>query len=444
MKKIICVFCLAIAVFTFSSCASKKKSEKSAKIEKNAAPEQNQEEVVEEVSKKKTSKKTKTKSAKKDSLFNLDTEFGLIRLKAKKKLGTFNILLNDENAKSVPVLSSGNEYTTSGFYLRDGRKVYKLNSETDIKTDAVKTENGMRLIYEIDKLGNVTVDFSCLKSAPSSDFDILKIQATVKNTSKKRHELALKCVLDTVLGENEGVHFYTSDGIPVKAESVYRTTKYEKWFLSRNSALAMQILLEGGDITPFESVSLANRITLESNLWEPSITSSRTFDTVTSYNDSAVGLNWKVSGFPPESSKTYTFYIAFSSDGRIPNGEKFLNSMTKPLENAVVPSLNDIEVITASDAPEYSVENSIVEDDFVQVIQKEPLQSFVVESEYVDTKPTVKFDISNIEKSKLTPEYIQSLMNRINALEADASNVNKEELLELNAELDAILEYLRN
>ena len=46
-------------------------------------------------------------------------------------------------------------------------------------------------------------------------------------------------------------------------------------------------------------------------------------------------------------------------------------------------------------------------------------------------------------KDHLTPEYIQSLIDRISALEEDSPSLNRQELLQLNAELDAILTYLR-
>ena len=57
--------------------------------------------------------------------------------------------------------------------------------------------------------------------------------------------------------------------------------------------------------------------------------------------------------------------------------------------------------------------------------------------------PSVDFYIKNMSKEQLTPEYIQSLLDRIAALEENSSSVNQQELLQLNAELDAILTYLR-
>ena len=57
--------------------------------------------------------------------------------------------------------------------------------------------------------------------------------------------------------------------------------------------------------------------------------------------------------------------------------------------------------------------------------------------------PTVDFYIKNMTQEHLTPEYIQSLLDRIAALEEDSPSLNRQELLQLNAELDAILTYLR-
>ena len=57
-------------------------------------------------------------------------------------------------------------------------------------------------------MAEVVVNFECLKSLPMNDFDMVKISASVKNTSENTNNFALKCVLDTVFGENKKYHFY--------------------------------------------------------------------------------------------------------------------------------------------------------------------------------------------------------------------------------------------
>ena len=57
--------------------------------------------------------------------------------------------------------------------------------------------------------------------------------------------------------------------------------------------------------------------------------------------------------------------------------------------------------------------------------------------------PYVKFDVNSLTQEQLSPEYIRKLLSRIETLEEDDVSLNKEELLILNAELDAILAALR-
>ena len=53
------------------------------------------------------------------------------------------------------------------------------------------------------------------------------------------------------------------------------------------------------------------------------------------------------------------------------------------------------------------------------------------------------YDKDNLSKEQLTLEYVQNLIDRISALEENSSAVNRKEILQLNAELDAILSVLK-
>jgi hypothetical protein len=55
----------------------------------------------------------------------------------------------------------------------------------------------------------------------------------------------------------------------------------------------------------------------------------------------------------------------------------------------------------------------------------------------------VDYDIKSLSKVQLTAEYIRDLLNEIVNLENSGTSVNRTELLQLNAELDAILSVLR-
>ena len=74
----------------------------------------------------------------------------------------------------------------------------------------------------------------------------------------------------------------------------------------------------------------------------------------------------------------------------------------------------------------------------------EPAAQNANQTEAPEEKTSADFYIKNMTKEHLTPEYIQSLLDRIAALEEDSPSLNRQELLQLNAELDAILNYLRH
>ncbi len=355
----------------------------------------------------------------------IDREIGNFRFRAKPKLGSFNIAAVNSDGKSVNLISPINEFTTSSFYLMAGRKIYKLTAGQNVSSDAHGTENGIQLRYTIPGTAEVTVDFSCFASPGRTDEDMIKVTATVTNRGQRSQTFALKCVLDTVLGETDRFHFYTSENAPVKSETIFRTMKNEKWFISRNSQAALQILLDGADITAPETVALANYSTLDTQNWEPDMLSYRTFDTVLSYNNSAAGITWPKTTLGKGKSDSAVFYMAAATDGAVPAGMNFIDGIQPetPMDEA---------------PPQQQTEFPPAEPETPVAAQKEEVRP------QVDfTVPDVKFDVNSLSKEQLSPEYIQNLLNRIASLEDSGEAVNRNELLQLNAELDAILEYLR-
>ena len=193
----------------------------------------------------------------------------------------------------------------------------------------------------------------------------------------------------------------------------------------------MQLFFSGAECTEPELVAFANYSTLEKNSWEPDMLSYRAFDTVLSYNNSAVCAIWKPMKLAPSASGKVVFYLAVAADGMSPSGEKYVYSKEfteKPAEEKTEAVKEDkpLEVITPYTNP------------VVENVSEEP--AVVEEAQVI---PNVDFYIKNMTKDHLTPEYIQSLLDRIAALEEDSPSVNRQELLQLNAELDAILTYLR-
>ena len=398
---------------------------------------------------------------------------GNITIYTRPKKGTFSISILNQNEKSVPVLSTSNEYMTTSFYLKAGRKVVKLCDDYSVVTASKKTDNGIKLRYSIEKVGVVIVDFECFSSKEGEPEDSIKVTAAVVSQSKKKTDFQIKFLMDTVLGETDRHHFYTSEGLPVKNEVVYHSMDQEKWFVSKNAKASMQIIMAGGECTPVESVALANFATLDTKKWEADMTSFRSFDTVLSYNNSAVGIYWPKVSLQPEEEAKNVFYLSLAADEAVPGGAAYILAKDQAAQEA------EAAVAAEEEGDAGAEEQTAVEEEMpVQNIEAvkeklpepkaeqtpakeepktEPVNVAAVEEtpepKAPETKtPEVKAQEPKTEEPKgstitddmLTGDYIQKLLNRIEELEEGDPELNKREINELNAQLDAIITILNS
>lgn len=440
---IVCL--LATAVSCKSTKAGKKSSEEEAEapaLTEASAEEQPVAEESETDKKSKKEKKSKVKAAKEEPKDftgwikapkkNIKEKYGRIQLKVKAKRGSYTLAVLNAKDQALPVLSAANEYVTNAFWLKTARKTYNLVTDTSINSSARRTEDGAMLLYDIPGLAQVTVNLSFLSSEPKKETDMVKVSAVIKNVSSRNDEFAFKSILDTVLGESSTYHFYTYDEVPVKSEVLYRTLQNQKWFVSKNVNASMQLFFTGADCTVPELVGLANYSTLDKNSWEPDMLSYRGFDTVLSYSNSAVCAIWKPVILAPDESTKITFYIALAADGNPATGEKYVFS--KEYNEKAGEDDNSAKNLKFITEIEDGSEDKTASDDG-SLVPTTPVIS--------DDIPTVDFYLKKLTKEQLTPEYIQSLIDRIDELEKNSPSVNRQEILQLNAELDAILMYLR-
>ena len=347
----------------------------------------------------------------------IDVSLGCVRMSFRPKIGSFNIFVIDENNKEQSVFSTQNEFSASSFYLKCGKEIYKLNSASGVKTETLQTETGAVVKYTISNVAKVSIFFDFMKSDEQNDYDMIKISAEIENLGTRQKKFALKGVFDTVLGEKDLNHFFSSENKAINTEKLYRTMKDERWFVSKNDKYSMQFLLDGVDITPIECVLLGNKTTFDSNAWIPNLKTEKSFDSFVSYNDSEVCIIWPEVSILPNEKDSFVFYIAFAANGEKPQGNYFIGDKKEVVE--------------------VKKEKPVVKKEVVKVPEEENVKETKKEI------PNVKFDVATLSREKLSQEYVAGLMERIANLEDSGKNVDREELLMLNAELDAILEILR-
>ena len=232
-KRFIIIFTVLIFIFSIASplySASKKKNnsndtQKEVTVEKTSV-ETNSEvsaDKAEKAAEEKTNdsnssaiteqKVTKKKSAKElqrernnfsgwiePKGHSIEAIYGSVKLRIRNKIGSFNVaIVDDENKKTTSVFSTSDEYTTSGFYLKVGKKIIKLNSDSSVKKSVWETETGAAVGYRIENLADVIVYFDVFASSKDYDVDSIRVTVKVSNMSKKKENYAVKVLLDTIL-----------------------------------------------------------------------------------------------------------------------------------------------------------------------------------------------------------------------------------------------------
>lgn len=369
-----------------------------------------------------------------------------IRMLLKGKIGSFQLYAVDAYGAEVPLLAGYDEFTSSFVSLLVDKKEYRLSDKIGIIIGAREKEDGAQLVYVVQDVARVLLDFTCIPATSDYAANVLRVDVFVENRGKETKNFGIKNVLDTYLGEHEHVHFAAGDGKFYNHEIQYRKMNKLKWIYSGNSKAGMQVLLEGADITSPEVLSLSNKDVLALPAWIPDLVEGRPFDSVFSYNNSAICMNWENLKIKPNEEKQITYYIAFTTKNQPLVGEEFLKYFGQVGGYNPIPvERKNSGVRKISEWTEDEVLSSESKANVVKAKTSKELPTEKIDVVVAEEKndSNVQADEKSVEKEKLNYEYIQQLVDKINKLESSNSNVDKNELFRLNTELDIILDKLR-
>ena len=134
----------------------------------------------------------------------------------------------------------------------------------------------------------------------------------------------------------------------------------------------------------------------------------RSFTSLSAYNNSGIAVIWPQKRLLNEETYTVNFFMGIAGAGRKCETVKYVDFVQ---EKQAVPAASDVQSESSD-------------------VQK-------------SKKNDVDFIVKNVTEKQLDFEYIQNLINRIDALETTGDDIDRNELRQLNAELDAILAALR-
>ncbi|HOF11941.1 MAG TPA: hypothetical protein PK248_04410 [Treponemataceae bacterium] len=350
-----------------------------------------------------------------------------------KRFGNLKVVLHDvslthslyfidaQTEKMIPVFDTIDASSNNRFYLQTDLMMYSLTKSSGVIGSQQFTENGFQVLYEITDLATILFDyvFSASPGRNTDDFDLLSLSVQIVNKAKKTQNFALKAVFDTHLGEKTQTHFSTQLEPIIKTEMNFSRLVEEAWIKSSDGLRSIQFNFP--ESVSFPSFArLANKDFVLAQTWDMNGVAGRSFNSVYSYNNSAIALYWAAQKTDPERKAFFQLSLSFAQDSLNP-----YRVVTAKVEN---------QKISEPTLEKPSLDTAIIEE---KSGLEEPLDDLSVQAEnpYAYTK--------SITSEQLDKAYIEALLAKIEALENDDTSLDRTELLKLNAELDAILEFLR-
>lgn len=374
-----------------------------------------------------------------------DFKKGLVHVYLDRTSGTFGFSAISDDESETPVLSDVDRFSKSFSVLSLNGKSYNLADSGSVKRTVRKLtdENRGQISYTIKNKIQVVVDFSLEASRADSAVDSLVMTFNVINLSGRNEKISLYSLFDTILGEGFSSVMSTATGYKISSEKQYfaNELRKEKYLISRNDYTSLQFVFYDEEVALPAIVSVAGYDLLAKNPWKYSCVENRGFHSVNRHSDSAVLVNW--GNFTLLNGKTYSFKtrLTVGVDGRNPSGIR--NSDYVQAEEPIAVESEPFE--KESEENEKKVSSPVVQNQENVDTQKSKVQNAEEKKEAVEPMPKkeVDFVVPSIKDYQLDPDYIQGLIDRINVLQSDPDNVDTSEIKRLNAELDAILEKIR-
>ncbi|HZK19264.1 MAG TPA: hypothetical protein VFC68_00920 [Treponemataceae bacterium] len=226
----------------------------------------------------------------------------------------------DKRIQWEPLLDTSRYTSNTAYYVLLDSGVFKLARSASMQIDASVNakENTVRVDFTLKKIAKITVLMHVFSSKPDVPADSIHVELIMKNLKDTESFMAIKAVYDTYLGEGFKYHFSTANKDAIDSEIVFEDMSTEKWICSQNATASIRFLLHGDTITSPRSATLANKDVFLTNTWQPPAKIGRRFNSLFSYNNSALSIIWKPVYVASEKTAVLGYYITTSERGAEP------------------------------------------------------------------------------------------------------------------------------
>ena len=220
---------------------------------------------------------------------------GNLKLVLHPKTGTFCLYHIADTGKNryEPLIEDRNFGTTSWLSVQINDSVFKLAPRTGKPVEAVRTANGAMFKFLLTDDFYIEQEFSLVDPDNRGFPTAVAMEIRVENTSGKTATFALKGLFDTMLGETQGIHFYTDTRNRISAEErIIPGADRDSVLITGNEQQNFVFQLRDGGVTVPSALYIANWERLNTLSWLPDFLPGRSFNTLYSVQDSAVLFVW--------------------------------------------------------------------------------------------------------------------------------------------------------
>ncbi len=327
-----------------------------------------------------------------------------------------------------PLLNSKQFSKTPSFYINVDGIVYPVNvvSGFDISTSISGSE--VTFVATLKNTVTLSVTYSFFSSQNNDYIDSVKVTPVVVNLSDSEIEFGLKAMFDTILGENTNTHFYSTSKKHIDSETMFANFTFDTWIHSKNADGSLNFVVFPSQLSFPRNAIIAGKKSLYTNSWNFNYKKGRTFNSINSYNDSALCFVWDDVVIGKDSVSNYEFYIYTGKDDL--NTLELMDS-----ENKDVPK--DLPVTKSNPIEEIIRISKAVKNNEIQLTDSQ-LITLIGEAD------AFLYDDKNfVLMSKSTEDDVvlmKNLLDIINKIKAKEKNATHEELVALNLLLDQMLE----
>lgn len=370
-----------------------------------------------------TQSKSKSNDPLSKKLFeNFSVARGIVKLQSVMANGSVLLFIENGGKKQdswMPVVEQNDLGESNYISLFIDGIEYRLNGSGKVARSFEAGSDFVTITYRVKRLAELKANYVISSRNLSGNADCVLVSYSIMNRDKKTHDFALKAVYNTILGERHESHFRTPSNAKVTSEYSFRASPSDNWVITSDGMRALCFSLYGDEITPPGNVVMANKNIIEMARPESVFVDGRSFTSVLAYNNSSLALFWEKFPIPPESEILYSYKINFSKSDFQNDAE-----LLKPYEPRT-------EIFT----------------------EPEPESEVTVQESVPTPPPAPKLDDSQIDfeternyldPEKINPQYVQRLIDEINALEQTNPAVSREKIQALQSEINEVLEVLRS